>query len=282
MNVKHSPLYKSSAVTAILLIGFIALQGCSSSRKGGRGNLSEAMEKASNDYKGKRKIEKRPTPRQHDTTHYWRADSGHVRSIYRPRRSYEAEMRLHADYGKPWFGISAEYGLLKSDDFYGLTSVAFSYEGFGLYKTRLDLHLSVESSPIQETSPLNKSLDGGILMFQLGADINFFTTPPYTFMGQYFKTGFDMVVMSWAYRNPIITLNEYGGETKIDSDAIWGFGLNVGLGWHIAQTKYFILGGELQPGAIFWGPYTSEDFKNDVFPTFWYLRLSATIKLRLW
>ena len=191
-------------------------------------------------------------------------------------------MRLQTNYGKPWLGVSVGYGLLKSDDFYGLSSVMLSYEGFSYHKIRFDLHLGLESSPIQEASLLNKSLDGGILMLQLGVDVNFFTTPPHTFMGQYFMIGTDIVFMSWSYRNPLIVLDEYGDEVKIESDGLSGLDLNLGLGWHLAQTKYFILGGEVQPGVIFWGPYTTEDFENDVFPTFWYLRLTVTMKLRLW
>lgn len=183
------------------------------------------------------------------------------------------------------FGIAYGSGAMNNKDFYGLNSLTLSLEGFAGEKTRLDLKAGFSFAPIQQTSDLNESLSDGVVLLFAGFQYNRFTTPRYTFMGQYFFGGMNLALMVWSYKNPIFAdeYDDYGNviyTEKITSDALVGYDFHAGLGWNLAQTKIVNFGLELDLGITFWSWTTKEGFDNDVFESFRYAKINFMAKIR--
>jgi len=134
-------------------------------------------------------------------------------------------------------------------------------------------------APIQHTSVLKQSLDGGITLLNLGLIYRWFSTPEHTFLGQYFTLGLKYNYMIWAD-----TYDDWGnvtGTEKITYDRLSGFEFFSGIGFHILQVEEIQIGGEFSPGVIFWFGETSEGFENDVFSTFWYVKFKVLVNFRI-
>jgi hypothetical protein len=275
----------------------ILASGCYTSG-GTRGKLGDAMDKASDRNTGSRKVETHPSVNpslapgsERDTIVAYEA----VDSVLVSHDPATGRVMLVKPKPKPApppllqsLGIYAGSGTMKSTTYYGMSTIGVSYEAFlSDYKRfRVDGNLRASSIPIQQTSYLSESLDGGVLLLQAGGDLNYFTTPLHTFMGHYFFFGCHYTYMGWSYKNAIYAdeYDDYGnkiGAEKIESDALQGLDFSLGMGWNPVQVKWFNIGFEVSPGAILWDTSTEKGFDNDVFPILAYLSLSATLKLNL-
>ncbi|MBM3328599.1 MAG: hypothetical protein FJY67_03880 [Calditrichaeota bacterium] len=273
-------------VSLFLLTVALILTGCAgpSQTSRSRGKLSDAMAAASDDNTGSREVPAPPDPPKQryppDTTGLNRPpnqDSLYYDIYGRPYRPPSGRSSAFADFARS-VGVSPFVGLVKSDDFYGLRGFGVTYEDIkiaGKNEVTYDLNFRLIDAPIQKNGLVGGALRGGVGIWQIGMDANFYLTPHYTFVGNYLFLGFQMTGMTWEYRNPIISL----GET-IKSDGLDGFDLSCGLGLNPIQFKYFIIGGELEPGVIVWGGETDEGFSNDVFGPLGYVRFNLIVKLR--
>ncbi|MBM3326599.1 MAG: hypothetical protein FJY65_06425 [Calditrichaeota bacterium] len=251
-----------------------------------RGKLSDPMNKASDDYKGERVVRTRDSlvvpP---ESLWVWHNAPGHR---YPPPEPAPQRRPLTNVFYSIGFNLSS--GLLHGGDFYGYRGGGLSYEMFGVDKrddirvngekekpkgSRFDFNVKFASAPLQETSRLNRSLTGGVGLFEIGGDADFFTTPYYTFMGHYFIVSLHYAYMGWSYRNAVRTEE---GEL-IEGDALQGLDLGLGMGWNPMQMRYLHIGLEATTGIILWDTYTREGFENDVFKPFLYLQLSAMLKV---
>jgi len=267
----------------VILILSILLAGCYTNKQR-RGKLSDAMAGASKSKKEERKVKTKPVKRavHHDST---RVIPGQD-SLYISRKKAFINIETGSKVSKPALGFITGTGLLKSEDFYGLSDFILSYESFNGQYWRADIQLGTTYAPIQTTGLLNESLKDGVLIVHLGIQANRFTTPMHTFLGQYFYFGFKINAMMWSYKNPIIVdeYDDFGiviGEEEISHDVLIGFDLNLGIGLNLIQTHYLTLGGECSPGVVLWANETEEGFDNDIFSSFLYIKLKLCVKLGL-
>lgn len=261
----------------LFFIGSILfLQGCCSTPLyKRRGKLSDAMEKASDEYKGERKVSK-------IDDYISNKNDYHRINKYKYLDNKEEEKNnitdvngiIESDEGT-MFSMTGGSGLIKGDDFYGLNHINLSFGGYFEEHHRGELFIGFGWTPIRETSELDKSLDEGVFLLNAGFAYKYFTTSRHTFLGQYFIFGLAFNHMFWRYKNPIIV--EDG--LSIRSDNLEGIEFFTGLGVHLAQTQYFQIGAEVLPGVIFWDMYTSKGFDNDVFGPFWMLKFKITLSL---
>ena len=287
MYIKFYRILNTVTCFLVMILILSTMQGCSSSNR--RGKLSDAVGKAKDGEKD-RKVKTSPRyndPGDEDSEIDEEIvidsvgndnDNLHHRKYYK----YTSDSKTVSD-GR--FGLAYGSGAMINRDFYGLNSFSFSLEGFSGIKTRLDLKAGFGYAPIQQTSKLNESLSDGVVQLFAGFQYNSFTTPQYTFMGQYFFGGFNLVLMIWNYRNPVLAdvYDEYGNvlyTESITSDALVGFDLHGGLGWNVAQTKTVNLGIELDLGVTLWSWTTKEGFDNDVFESFKYAKLNFMVKIK--
>ncbi len=173
--------------------------------------------------------------------------------------------------------INSANGLAWTKDFSGIAGI-----GFGLStvrsggSNRVDLQFTYAYSPLDQISDLNSRIDGGVNIFSLGVDYNAYTTPGYTFIGQYFTVGLAYNNMSWGYTEAV----EIEGTT-VTRDALSGMEVYFGGGLVIQQWEGITLYGELLPGYIFWIGGSNRGFERESFDRFYNLKLNLGVALRI-
>ena len=258
----------------IILLSQFFFSSCASTS----GNLSDAMDKASDDYEGERVVESYEEEEDEEEEVYYEEDdeddnvSGFVSSSDSGTSSLDLK-----------FGISFGSGLLSSNDYYGLNH-ANAILGDGEHSF-FYFSGGFAWSPIQETSELSKSLDGSVKMLNVGIGYRGFTTPSYTFLGQYFAVGLNYNLLMWSYKNSIEkdvfdSYGNYTGTSTINGDILNGVELYGEIGLNLFQTDGLDLGMSISPGVILWMGATGEGFNNDVFDSFYYLKFKFNILLK--
>ena len=177
------------------------------------------------------------------------------------------------------WGFRGGSGLLNNKDTYGYNHFEV-FAGHYDKKTRsaIVFSLGLANSPIQEDQKLHSSLNGGISILNFDFTFRKYTTPHYTFLGNYFFAGLGGSYLMWNYRNEI-EIEDTDGDVveRISSDSVGGFNLFGGIGFNIIQTNFFHIGGELSPGLILGEYETYEGFENDSFGHFYYLKATVII-----
>lgn len=298
MNINKKLSFIKLIITSVILFCLInILFSCtgSSSHHHRRGKLSDAMEKASDDSEDRR-VETEPDPDyyyeedEEEEEYYYQSVSDDSSEQYYQNLDDESMqpelMGTELESSPAWFSIRGGTGTIKGKDYFGLNHFNLAIGGFYIQKHRFEFNAGFAWAPIQQTSTLKQSLDGGVTLLNLGLNYKWFTTPIYTFLGQYFSFGFKYNYMFWSYKNPILAdyYDDWGnkqGTEEISNDGLSGFEFYTGIGFHILQVKGFQIGTEVDPGVIFWVWETNEGFENDVFSTFWYLKFKVLINFRI-
>jgi len=294
------------------LFAMLLLDCSSSSHHRRRGKLSDAVEKASDEKEGDRKVDPEPEERRRDD--YYEEREEYVEEVVAVPvmvpfvvneetgdTTFAVLSDAESETSSPpqtvvstekqpklpiWLSLSGGTGLLKQDEFYGLNHFDISIGTYFSQRGRVEILGGGGWAPIQETSYLGQSLKNSVQMLNIGLALKFYTTPRYTFLGQYFLFGLHYTIMRWEYNNPILAdvYDEYGyviGTEEISVDFLDGIGLYGGIGLNLIQSAEFQLGGELSPGVIFWMPETHKGFENDVFDPFLYIKFSIILNIRI-
>ena len=282
-------------LTVLLIMAL--LPGCSSSGANRRGNLSDAVEKASDKHEGDRKAGTEPAP---DPVPYWEPEesveeetvpvepAGNAPDESASLSDSEATLPVedispdsnYASWG--WATLSFGTALTTQDDFNGLNQFNFTLGGFLARRWRGEVVLGVGWMPMKKDSELRNSLKKNIIILSLGVAGKYYLTPQRTFLGSYLLAGLSYNHMFWEYKNAITAdvYDEYGnvtGTEQIHSDDIGGLDIYAGIGFNLAQSSRFQLGLEAAPGILLWGDRTRKGFDNDVFKPAAYAKLKLVI-----
>jgi len=274
-------------IIILLLVNFFS--SCFSSNHNRRGSLSDAMEKASDESED-REVETEPDPEPE--YYYEDDDDAYIVQSFSDDSSDQEYEQLQPEVIDTdlesipaWFSVRGGTGAIKGKDYFGLNHFNLAVGAFPEPQHRIEVNAGFAWAPIQQTSVLKQSLDGGVTLLNLGLNYKWFTTPEHTFLGQYFSFGFKYNYMFWSYKNPILAdyyddWGNYDGTEEISNDGLSGFEFYTGIGFHVLQVKGFQIGTEFSPGVIFWVWETTEGFENDVFSTFWYVKFKVLVNLK--
>ena len=270
---------------AFLIICSLILSSCASSGRNA-GRLSDAMEKASDDHEGDRRVVAVTDPEQEKE----------------PEEVYEQPQAEREETGVIFeqspkdllLGFTAGTGMLSTESFYGMTSFSVGLEQFYQSRRSAFIELGGFYSPLQtvesdefdpETDTIVQALDGGIFSLFAQIRLRYYTTPKHTFLGNYFGFGIGVHSMFWEYRNDL-EIEEYDesgnytGTENVSGDQLWGLDLNGSAGLNVVQTENVVLGVEFNPGIIIWGLETYEGFSNDVFEPFFYFKTNFSFMIK--
>jgi len=202
-------LQRSGLYVFLFVLVVFFIQGCAHTRNSGRsrGKLSAATKQAADDSEEARK-RRRAAKRYNDslrTVHPYRIPYNRFRRC-RPRTEVTyIRMDRPAQGITSGFDLSVTQGLLQNKDFYGVSGMSLAlWRHHKKERVRIDIHGSIHTAPIQKTRSLSEALDGGALLLGLKSDINVYTTPPHTFIGQYFIFGIGYTYMQWRYANYVV------------------------------------------------------------------------------
>jgi len=281
-------------ITLTIIFTLILLSSCTTSRNRSAGRLSDAVEKSSDDYEGERKINAVVTEEDEDeveenyTSHKYQENKNYSYNNENPlfityKKNESKNINLGRDH---WLGFQFGTGVLSSDSFYGLSSFALTGNQYTREKRSFSYELGLDYAPLQTTEtatfdPLEdeivQGLEGGIVSIFAGVKRRFYTTPKYTFLGNYFAVGARIHSMFFEYKNEL-AIDEYDeydvliGTDYVKHDHIWGVDFNVATAVNIMQFKHLRIGIEFNPGVTIWWFDTYQGFTNDVFAPFVYLK----------
>lgn len=284
--------FDKKSITLLFTVCFSLcfIVGCSSTNETRRGKLSDAMDKASEENKEDRKV---PTEPSHPTPVAEGAVNSEETSpdtSSQPIPERHEDVRPESSQGKSlsplWVGLRFGGGTLKAGAFEAIGEFGIlvgSYFGDRAYG---EVWGFFSAASLTETASLNKSIKDGVAIFGIGIEGKYFLTPSYTFMGPYLLGGLNFSHMTWDYRKAITanTYDNYGNvirSDRITNDGLSGLDMFVGAGFHLFQFSGLHIGAEITPGLILWSNTTSEGFDNDVFNTFFYLKLRAHVSFGL-
>ena len=268
-----------------LFIGFIYLlsfSGCYTSGKNRTGELSDAMEEASDQHTGDRKVETEFSPSPENE----QEDSLEVTPLQYTEHENVGLSSSSEKYLYSSLFLRLGSGVVSSKDLYGLNGFNINLRNRISKRSFMQFYVGYSFAPIHVTSKLSNSLDSGVKIFELGAEGVLFTTPPYTFFGHYVLLGFEYDIMYWKYKNPFYAdvYDDYGhviGEDLIKSDILSGIDFHLGSGINLIQTLDFQLGAEIIPGVKVWWFESYEGFNNDIFKPFFYIKVRFTVNFVL-
>jgi hypothetical protein len=267
----------------------VLVTGCASSID--RGSLSDAVDKAGDDYDGDRRVVgKSNSDRNEDGASsclssclFGGTDGGGDDDVAVSTGSSQESEPCMSDFAI----LPGYYGLRV------LTSNRFSRNytnatGIGLlwvnhYKERRAFEASVQCEVIttDEKSKLFGSVNG-IIDLETGIHGRRYSTPDFTVMGLYLKYGCNLNFLFWEYRNPVesVLKDEQGRVIEIDTiktDGLFGFDADIGLGWSFVQTKRVKISAELLAGGTLFWFQTFEAFRNDMFMPDGFIKIGIEI-----
>jgi hypothetical protein len=184
---------------------------------------------------------------------------------------------------RPHFGLGLGSGMVSSGDLYGLSEFFLSWSFLTNGDIVASASLAFQDIPLQKTSALNASLDGGLNLLGIALDFRWYRTPGYTFIGHYLSGGVGLYGLFWEYRNEL-ELPHYDSEgyftgyELVKHDVLGALDLHGGLGLDLGQIWSVNLEGELSPGLVFGLGRTMKGFDNDVFKPFLYMKLRVSIR----
>jgi len=287
----------------IITLSFFLLQCFSSSRsRTPRGKLGDAMEKASDDHKGERKVK----TDEREAEHYYveeeddqettvmtvqrmqfdstKVDSplfGKYQGLEPGRQSVQSDSTKVAsleEQRKGWSIIfKYEFGLNGRDYFLRMNQTELGVGGFS-GRVAGYLYVGYGWNVTNDKTFIGKAVESPVSEYLLGFELHYYTTPEWTFIGHHVFGGFNGGLMTWTYKNPIEI--EDTGEI-IKGDNIERYHLYAGTGINIIQTKYFNLGGYATAGVRLYKDITGEGFENDQFKTEGFVKLGLRLEIGL-
>jgi hypothetical protein len=268
----------------IFIICLSFLSGCFSAGKNRTGELSDAMEVASDDYDGEREVETGFSPSSNVDS----IDAAKmlVQKIDNNESNKKSSEKLTKEYSYSSLFFRLGSGVVSSNDYYGLNNCNVNLRFRDSKQGYSQFYLGYAFAPLQKTSKLSKSIKSGIKIFELGLEHVQFTTPPYTFLGHYVLIGFEYDILYWKYKNPFYAdvYDDYGNviyQDLIKDDILSGIDIHIGSGFNLVQTWDFQVGAELVPGLKLWWFESYEGFSNDIFRPFFYAKIRFTVNFTL-
>jgi hypothetical protein len=198
----------------------------------------------------------------------------------------EEESRPRTPVRDSYLGFGIGTGAISIGDLYGMTEFSACFtKPFGDDEVGA-VYLLVQHAPVQHTSRLKASLNGGVTIVGIVGDFRFYRTPLYTFIGHYLSAGIGVHALVWEYLHEL-QLPQYDdndmftGYERVTNDAILGFDLHAGMGFDIGQVWGAHLEGEVTPGLMLWSGKSTKGFNNDLFKPFLYLKARVMARIAL-
>ncbi|WP_143305719.1 hypothetical protein [Marispirochaeta aestuarii] len=247
------------------LLGLVLLvTACTTSSPYNRGSLSDAMEKAKDDYP-----EEREVPSQRDRRPWWEdeeddqsvADEAAYLASNSSGRVYLGARGGNSWKSSPYFDSLMDAELLLS--FRDAHAEAGVFGGF-------------KSVTAKEGSSIEESVDGGVIFLRAGIEGRYYPFPDLEFFSPYLLGQAGGIYMYWSFKNPL-----KAGADTITSDSVGGMMLGVGIGVNVIDTDFLRIGAACIPETHLFHSETQEGFQNDVFDYYGTVRWALEAGLSL-
>lgn len=255
---------------SIVILSLLIPLSCTTTSTKDRGSLSDAMDKARDDYPEERELPSEPRnndewDREDDRDYYeddWEDDQDGEYVYYTgPTAMYLGARGGNALYSYPYFDSLFDSELLL---------------GTGLEKTEFLFFGGIKAVTAREDSAIKDSIDEGVIFLRGGVEGRYYPFPSWPVFSPYLLAQAGGLYMYWSFKNPL----DAGSET-ITSDSVGGMILAAGAGINLINTDTFRLGAAWIPEVHFFYSETHEGFENDVFDAYstirWAIEMGLTV-----
>jgi len=262
-----------SHIAFLLTVILLLLVSCATTSNVDRGSLSDAMEKARDDYPEEREVPSEPKGDPWDTENENDRGSGKNDS---PEEYEESEGTIHAASPEPTYlgvrGGNAFYSYPYFDSLFDAEVLL----GTGAARGEMLFFGGIKAVTAREDSEIKESIDDGVLFLRAGVEGRYYPLPDRPVLSPYLLAQAGGLYMYWSFRNPL----DAGGETII-SDSVAGIFLAAGGGVNLINTELFRLGFAWIPEIYLFYSETKKGFTNDVFDSYSAVRWSLEMGLTL-
>jgi hypothetical protein len=240
----------------ILSFSFLGI-GCTTTSHRDRGSLSDAMDKARDDYEGEREV---PDEEKDDPPPYEkdRDDENDYDSNNDYRDSYSSDSTADP-LGDPRMLLRGGQGFVNDPYFNSLFDGEILL-GAGDEFVEIYVLAGLKTLTVQEDHSISLSIKPESFMLHAGIEGRFYPLPSFSFMSPYLMARLGGFFYFWTFLNPLTS-----GSDTISSDTVGGAFAGVGAGIDLLHTEYFRLGGQVIPEVYLFGEETSQGFQNDYF-----------------
>lgn len=241
-----------------LFIGLILIIGaaCTTTSSKNRGSLSDAMDKARDDYEEERSVPDEDKP-------FWPEED---EEDYPHKRYGETE---EPEAGEPYADISFDEDLSLSlrlgqswaDGPYFLSRGQIEFLA-GFQEGEVSLHgfLGLTLFDTRKSHALYESIKDESVLAYAGMEMRYYPWPDWLVFSPYALGRLGGFYYSWEFRNPLMA-----GDDVIRGDTVGGILAALGLGIDLIRWGPLRLGGQVIPEIYLFGPETAEGFTNDYF-----------------
>lgn len=266
----------------LLCLFIITLISCSTNKKYNRkrGKLSDAMEKAKDDYEGERVVETNYEIEDEDESADWLTFLFGCENTEKEENKTTIENqhieteKKEIKFTSVWLQLHSDIGVMKVKNETDVFQMGVSLGGYVNEYNSLHFTFNAGVGNLMQDSEINESIRNEVDLMDLSLSVRKYATPLHTFIGGYLILGGGLSMILYDYRNPLTAIDEFGEIEYIDDDGLVGLNFFLGSGGHLFNSGRLRIGSELILGTKFWSPQTFADFTNDV------IQVSPYIKLR--
>lgn len=246
--------------------------GCVTSSPYDRGPLSEAMEKARDDYPDDREVDNRrddPT-RDEDFPDPWDNDS-----VWEKDEDYQDEIEsIDLNTATDWYIGLRGGSAIRSSPYFDSLFDAEVFCGFRDGSGELQFFGGIKAATVKPGDPLEESVDDGVVFLRGGMEFRVVPFPQWDFISPYLSLRAGGLYMYWTFENPLTA-----GTEEITRDSVGGMLLGAGPGVNIINHERFRLGTAFIPEINLFYSETKQGFQNDVFSHYFTTRWVVEVVL---
>jgi len=259
------------AFIVLLLMLFLLASCVSGGGTGSRGSLSDAMDKARDDYEGDRTVparapERPPRNEPRDPAPApSRGDTGGTAPVVTELQGI-------------WLGFRGGTAFDPTNDmetlFDGDVELGLDFEG------RLDVNLYAGIKGVEAVpgSALDDYTKNSLVFFRAGMEARLLLLPDFPVMCPYLSAGIGGYSMFWTFQNALID-----GSTGdlIEGDGVSGLLLSAGAGVYLLNLPSFRAGISVTPEIHLFDDVTLQDFSNDYYDYYGTVKWTGEISIRM-
>lgn len=246
----------------LYLLIIVILGSCVTQSSKSRGSLSDAMDKARDDYPDEREV----PDGDKDIFSIWDSDENDDYEEYEEYEPYEddgdyepLDLFYSFSMGKtslagPYFSSAASYEI----------SLGYDEEKVGTY-----LYGGVTVLEENGNHNISESIENS-WMLEGGLELRYIPLGSSDFFSPYILGRVGGMYLNWNFKNSL-------NEGDISNDSLGGLSLAAGLGINIINSKFLRLGVACKPRLYLYGGETYEGFYNDYFGVSGDVLISADI-----
>lgn len=245
----------------------LAVTACATVEPPDRGDLSDAMRVASDNYKGERVLT------EPESSVIVESDTDAVVDLEVTGSASPAVAQTSRPELKVWYKsvmITRGFGRAAGGDYQDHSSVQLSLAGEDMVNTQSEVYVGAETVSLRKDSNLYPSIKGDLDVLTAGVKLKHYFKPRSEQIRPYLSGGAGGAYMYWSYRNPYMTSN---GDL-ITSDNLTGFTLFGAAGVEFKPARFVSLFAEVSPKIRLWNERTGKGYNNNEFNTMYLMAYS--------